>query len=49
LASLVSPLAAAEVGVLALSTFDTDYLFVPRATAKRAVKAWTAAGHQVRL
>lgn len=47
LASLLVPLAAAGIPVLALSTFDTDYLFVKDAALEVAVQALRAAGHQV--
>lgn len=47
LASLTTPLAKAGVGLFALSTFDTDYLFVKEGDMPRAVAALRAAGHQV--
>jgi hypothetical protein len=39
LAALTAPLAAAEVPVFALSTYDTDYLLVPGADLERAIEA----------
>lgn len=47
LAALTAPLAAARVGVFAVSTFDTDYLFVKAADLASAVAALRAAGHAV--
>lgn len=48
LARLARPLVDAEVSIFVVSTFDTDYLMVRRAARRRAVEAWTAAGHTVR-
>jgi RimJ/RimL family protein N-acetyltransferase len=47
LASLTGPVAAAGVGVFAVSTFDTDYLFVKQAEFRAAVIALRKAGHSV--
>ena len=47
LAAVLNPLAAAGVGIFAVSTFDTDYLFVKADDAARAVVALRAAGHAV--
>jgi hypothetical protein len=47
LASLTRPVAAAGVGVFAVSTFDTDYLFVKEAEFQTAVAALRGAGHSV--
>ncbi len=47
LASLVTPLADAGVGVLAISTFDTDYLLVREGDLARAVDMLGQAGHSV--
>ena len=46
-ASLVSPLAAAEIPIFVLSTFETDYLLVRERDLERAVAALTEAGHAV--
>ena len=46
-AALTSPLAAAEISVLPIATYDTDYLFVREETLSRAVAALEAAGHRV--
>jgi hypothetical protein len=37
LASLVGPLVEAGIGVLAVSSFDTDYLLVKQADFERAI------------
>jgi hypothetical protein len=44
LASLATPLAAAAVGIFAVSTYDTDYVLVKEADASRAQAALEAAG-----
>jgi len=45
LASVLVPLAAARVGVFALSTYDTDYVLVKRTHLEAALSALEAAGH----
>jgi hypothetical protein len=40
-------LAAANVSVFILSTFDTDYVLVPGTRLAEAVRALRLAGHQV--
>ena len=45
--ALLGPLAAAGVGVLAISTFDTDHLLVREADLPAAVAALRAAGLRV--
>ncbi|MEV4705352.1 ACT domain-containing protein [Actinoplanes sp. NPDC049316] len=47
LASLVTPLADARVNIIAFSTYDTDYLLVPRVRLSEAIDTLTAAGHRV--
>lgn len=47
LSSLTVPLAQAEISVLAISTFDTDYLLVRETQLDRAVQGLLQAGHQV--
>jgi hypothetical protein len=47
LASLTMPLAAAGVTILAISTFDTDYLLFKAADAEMAVTALRRAGDEV--
>jgi hypothetical protein len=46
-AALTAPLAAAEISVLVVGTYDTDYLFVREEALARAVAALEAAGHRV--
>jgi hypothetical protein len=45
LSSVVGPLAQAGINVLALATFDTDYLLVKRAHLPRAIATLVEAGH----
>lgn len=47
LSSLSSALAGAGVSILAISTFDTDYLLVRRRDLDSAVNALRSAGHGV--
>lgn len=47
LASFLEPLARARVPIFAVSTYDTDYVFVKVETAKEAVKALEIAGHSL--
>jgi hypothetical protein len=47
LASLVGPLASAGISVLALSTFDTDYLLVKDAAWLRAKDVLATSGHEI--
>ncbi len=47
LASLTGAVAAAGVGVFAISTFDTDYLFFKEADFQTAIAALRSAGHSV--
>jgi len=47
LSSLLAPLAEAGVSILAVSTFRTDYIFVPEDRLPEAVAALRSAGHQV--
>jgi len=46
LASIAGPLAAAEIPVFAVATFDTDYVLVPEDLTARAESARAAAGHR---
>ena len=45
LASFATPLAAANVGIFAVSTFDTDHVLVKTAQLADALAALRAAGH----
>ena len=48
LASVLTPLATAEVSVFALSTFDTDYVLIKTPQIQQALDALTTAGHIVK-
>jgi hypothetical protein len=48
LVSIAAPLAAAGIGIFAISTFDTDYVLVPGRRLEEARLALEAAGHRVR-
>jgi hypothetical protein len=47
LASLANPLAAAQINLFAVSTFDTDYLLVKEYNVTRAGEVLRQAGHEV--
>lgn len=47
LAALSAPLAAADVSLFAISTFDTDYLLVSEKQLDAAIAALRSAGHRV--
>jgi uncharacterized protein len=47
LASVLTPLADAEISVFTLSTFDTDWILVPAGSTGAATRALRAAGHTV--
>lgn len=47
LLSLATPLAQADVPILAISTFDTDLLLVPAHRVAAALAALADAGHEV--
>lgn len=47
LASLLAPLAEAEVPVYTLSTFDTDWIMVRLVDGDRAAEEWRRRGHTV--
>ena len=44
---LLGPLVEAEVSVLTLSTYDTDWILVARDDAERVAEAWRRHGHTV--
>ncbi|MDB4889688.1 MAG: hypothetical protein JWL61_1543 [Gemmatimonadetes bacterium] len=48
-ASLAGPLAKANISIIPIGTYDTDYIFVRDTDLAHAVTALTAAGHFVRL
>ena len=47
LATLLQPIAEAEISVLTISTFDTDWILVPIGDAARAAEQWSNDGHEV--
>jgi hypothetical protein len=47
LASLLAPLAEAEIPVYTLSTFDTDWIMVRLVDGEKATEAWRRRGHTV--
>lgn len=46
LASLTTPLAQAGISLLAIATYDTDYLLVKSESLERAVETLAAVGHE---
>jgi hypothetical protein len=48
LLQVAAPLAAAGISILAIATFDTDYVLVQEARLPRAVAELRSAGHTVR-
>lgn len=46
-ASLAAPLAAAEVPIFPIATYDTDYILVPGSAVTAAITALEGAGHRV--
>jgi uncharacterized protein len=49
LLQVAAPLAAAGISILAMATFDTDYVLVQETQLARAVDALRAAGHAVHV
>ena len=47
LASFLNPLAAAAIGIFAVSTFDTDYILVKSMNLENAVQVLKDAGHRL--
>ena len=47
LASFLDPLAAAAIGIFAVSTFDTDYILVKSMNLENAVQVLKDAGHRL--
>jgi hypothetical protein len=45
LLSVAKPLAEADIGIFAISTFDTDYVLVKEANFQKAKSALISAGH----
>ncbi len=46
LASFLTPLADASIGIFATSTFDTDYILVKSENLERAIQSLQSAGHR---
>ncbi len=47
LACLATPLAAAQIGIFVVSTFDTDYLLIQAKDTRRAIAVLQSAGHTI--
>ena len=47
LLSIIQPLSEAEIGVFAVSTYDTDYVLVKESSLNAAVAALAEAGHNI--
>ena len=47
LLSVLQPLATADIGIFAISTFDTDYVLVKADAMERAIVALQTQGHSV--
>jgi hypothetical protein len=47
LASVAAPLGEAGIPILAVSTYDTDYVLVKQASLERAAKVLAVAGHEI--
>ena len=45
--SVIHPLAKAEIGIFALSTYDTDYVLVKAEDLARTLSTLTQSGHQI--
>ncbi len=48
LSSVLDPLAAASISIIALSTFDTDYVLIKAADWHVAVEVLRSAGHRIK-
>ena len=48
MSALLEPIAEAEISILAVSTYDTDWILVPADQADDAAAAWRRRGHSVR-
>lgn len=47
--SVTVPLAQANLGIFAISTYDTDYILVKKDALSQAVSILTEAGHTIRM
>ena len=48
MSALLEPIAEAEISILAVSTYDTDWILAPADQADDAAAAWRRRGHSVR-
>jgi len=46
LAAILNPLTAANIGIFAVSTFDTDYILIKSDEVQAAEQTLSAAGHE---
>lgn len=49
MSTLLEPLAEAEISILAISTYDTDWILVPADQSEDAIAAWRRRGHTVKV
>jgi hypothetical protein len=47
LSALLAPLAEAEIPILIVATYDTDWILTPAQHSAAAAACWTGAGHEV--
>lgn len=47
LAAIADPLAAAQISIFSISTFDTDYVLVRESDLGKALESLRQAGHQI--
>jgi hypothetical protein len=47
LSALLEPITEAEISILTVSTYDTDWILVPADQADQAAQAWRRRGHTV--
>ena len=47
--SITVPLAQANLGIFAISTFDTDYILVKKDAVSQAISTLTEAGHTIHM
>jgi hypothetical protein len=47
LASILEPLAQAQISIFSISTYDTDYVLVKEANLQGAIEILTQAGHSI--
>lgn len=49
LAAIATPLAAAQISIFAISTYDTDYVLIKQENCDRAIIVLTQQGHQIQV